>query len=689
MVKVSGICCNPFQKIGHQNFQRVCEINETMIARAAEQDIELKKNEYLCDSCRTHFYVKKPKMDTDEPTATNDPMEMDYESGSASGSASFEERKDIKKITNDLLSALGLNEINNNKFRGKSYQTELLAELSTKLIEQLFTLASTENIGDKVIKKLKDEFDRTTSRDMKIKILSVMPEKSSVESIQNIFGVSASKHMIKQTKKLVKDNGHILCDTTKKIGSKSIKQETIDNVIQFYRSDEISRPCPGLRDYVVKHDKNGERQQIQRRLVMMNLHEAFQMFKRDYPNDKIGFSKFAEIRPRECVLAGSTHGIHTTCVCEKHQNVKLIFDALKQIGMFKNATSYRDIITKLLCDIPTKDCHLNKCAQCSGIDAKGKRELCEYLYVEFEAQVIEKVRYKQWIKVGSGTKLGTVELEVDSFIDTFSDQLTILVQHDYIAKHQSAYLKKVKQELKEDEVIAIGDFSENLAFEIQDAAQSHYYSKTQCTLHPVCIYYKVGQDLKQKSIMIIAESLKHNVEAVYLFRTKLIGHLKEFFGDTFKNKKIKFFTDGAASQYKNKYNFVNLCLFKHDFEISAEWHFFATSHGKSACDAMGGSFKRNVRNHNMKHPTDALTNAYQLFEWARKNVESSFHFIYCTEKQYDDMYKKLNSERYNIPIKTVVGTQGFHCFKPINEYEIAVSVLSESTEHKIFKLIKQ
>jgi hypothetical protein len=35
----------------------------------------------------------------------------------------------------------------------------------------------------------------------------------------------------------------------------------------------------------------------------------------------------------------------------------------------------------------------------------------------------------------------------------------------------------------------------------------------------------------------------------------------------------------------------NLVNQKNDFGIAAEWHFFATSHGKSPCDAVGGTTK--------------------------------------------------------------------------------------------------
>ena len=60
----------------------------------------------------------------------------------------------------------------------------------------------------------------------------------------------------------------------------------------------------------------------------------------------------------------------------------------------------------------------------------------------------------------------------------------------------------------------------------------------------------------------------------------------------FDIKKLIYFSDGAASHYKNYKNFANLCNHKVDFGIDAEWHFFVTSHGKGPCDGLGGTVKR-------------------------------------------------------------------------------------------------
>ena len=72
----------------------------------------------------------------------------------------------------------------------------------------------------------------------------------------------------------------------------------------------------GKKDFVSV--KQGEqRVQVQKQLVLSNLKELYQLFKDNFPYEKVGFSKFAELRPKHCVLAGAS-GTHSVCVCTIH-----------------------------------------------------------------------------------------------------------------------------------------------------------------------------------------------------------------------------------------------------------------------------------------------------------------------------------------------------------------------------------
>ena len=70
-------------------------------------------------------------------------------------------------------------------------------------------------------------------------------------------------------------------------------------------SDEVSRMCPGQKDCVKVRDYEGVSSNVQNRLVLGTLKEAFALYKADKKKPNIGFSTFAKLRPSYCVLAGS------------------------------------------------------------------------------------------------------------------------------------------------------------------------------------------------------------------------------------------------------------------------------------------------------------------------------------------------------------------------------------------------
>ena len=103
---------------------------------------------------------------------------------------------------------------------------------------------------------------------------------------------------------------------------------------------------------------------------------------------------------------------------------------------------------------------------------------------------------------------------------------------------------------------------------------------------------------------MISDCLVHDTVAVYLFQKTLIKFLKSNL--TWPIHHIIYFSDGAPTQYKNRKNFINLCNHQNDFGVPAEWHFFATSHGKGPCDGIGGTVKRLADNHQIMTPRPGM-----------------------------------------------------------------------------------
>ena len=59
--------------------------------------------------------------------------------------------------------------------------------------------------------------------------------------------------------------------------------------------------------------------------------------------------------------------------------------------------------------------------------------------------------------------------------------------------------------------------------------------------------------------------------------------------------KITYYSDGLTEQFKNYKNMVCQCFCYSDFAFNLQWIVFATSHGKSACDGIGGTVKHLIQ----------------------------------------------------------------------------------------------
>ena len=140
------------------------------------------------------------------------------------------------------------------------------------------------------------------------------------------------------------------------------------------------------------------------------------MFKDRYSNEAIGFSKFVDLRPKHCVLAGAS-GTHSVCVCTIHQNVKLMMLGAKLPDLtatdgtvFK---TYHHCIAQVMCNPPLPECYLNTCNACPGIGT-----LKESLLAVLDDNMIDSVTYKQWTIVDRST-LKTTSNTSDEFVEAF------------------------------------------------------------------------------------------------------------------------------------------------------------------------------------------------------------------------------------------------------------------------------
>jgi hypothetical protein len=99
----------------------------------------------------------------------------------------------------------------------------------------------------------------------------------------------------------------------------ALSSSVIDQVVSFYHKDDISSLTAGKNEVVIVRN-DGNKTTHQKRYMIMTISEAFQVFKEDFPNVKVGLSKFD-------VLLVSFFPQYV-CGCLYHSNVILKLDAL-------------------------------------------------------------------------------------------------------------------------------------------------------------------------------------------------------------------------------------------------------------------------------------------------------------------------------------------------------------------------
>ena len=151
--------------------------------------------------------------------------------------------------------------------------------------------------------------------------------------------------------------------------------------------------------------------------------------------------------------------------------------------------------------------------------------------------------------------------------------------------------------------------------------------------------------------------------------------------------KIFYFTDGCAAQYKNCKNFLNLTFHRQDFKMDAEWHFFASSHGKGPCDGIGGTLKRLATRASLQRNA-VLQTPMELYDFLR--IQNTKVWVSYTSKNEWEEERSLLSERFSLA-KTATGTRRAHAVYPVNQGTILLkrySAADKGHSARVWKCLK-
>lgn len=613
------------------------------ISNALSVKWTISPNVYVCESCRKRLLCESP------------PEENIVKSQCSQASSDYSQpNQDESFVPED-------------KYQHIATQTDMLTD------------------NEEILNQLKDKFNNpSTSISVKTMILTIAPKSWSENKLSQEFGTS--RRQARKAKQLVEQLG-ILSSPNPRDGRK-LSAETESLVKSYYLREDISRVMPGKKDFVSIKLDDGKRTHVQKQLLMCNIDELYQKFKIEHPNVKVGLTKFFTFRPRQCVLAGDA-GTHMVCVCMYHENVKLMLRggdvANLTSGTTMHLSSYKECLKMMMCANPTPECHLmttktvkspnESCSSCPGLSG-----IRDHLKTVFDDNDVTNIQFKKW----EGTDRFTIATHVssaDDFVDCLCIALDLLKPHAYIAEQQALYFKSLKETISEGEILVQCDFAENYSFVIQDAAQSFHWNNDQATLLTSVFYYKEGNEIKHGSIVMISDDLKHDTPTFYAFQKILHQHLADH---GIAVSILKYITDGAPQHFKNRFNFVNLFYYRQDFNLSAELHFHATSHGKGPCDGLGGNLKRLATRSSLQSTNNAITTPLRLYEWAKSSLtETSVYYCSKESIQEERDYLKV---RFASAV-TIPGTKKLHAFFPTTE-GLLVKRTSQSATGKIVHITK-
>lgn len=608
----SDRCINPFENSGMAG--HTGKDLRTITKSILNIRSDLPKNCKVCGSCRKRL---KRSLETDDSTCErNGSMDSDH-------LCSFANNPDDS--TNSQDSSVGLR----NKTENKSTRQIELEELLQGIKNKFHSLA----IGDP----------------LRLQLLTLAPDSWSVNKVAHEFEVSWQ--LAKKANNLKLESG-IFPDIASKTG-RTLSPDIVKRVTEFYDDDQNSRIMPGIKD-VQSIVLSGNRTLVQKRLLFMGLKELYALYKEKNTNDKVGFSTFAKLRPKNCILPGA-NGTHSVCVCTIHENCKLILDAIDIKKLTKDWTEpihdYKSCLNMMICKSRNPECYLNECHKCPGI-----HNLSSKLFNVFKENNITEVQYNNWTVTDRST-LQTITSDASDVIEDLCEKLTALKPHSFIAKQQSLFIAEKKENLLHGEVLVMFDFSENYSYVVQNASQAFHFNNNQCTVFPVIYYYREGSEIKHQSCIFLSDSIKHDTAAVATIKKKLILEIR---GKVKSLKKIIYNTDGAKQHFKNKYQICNLIHHKEDYGVDAEWHYCVTAHGKSHYDGIGATFKREAYRTSLtlglKVP---LLTFDRLYTWAEEHFKSIKIFRY-TQIEHNAMTRKLKKRFESaLPVPGISQNHGF------------------------------
>jgi len=298
----------------------------------------------------------------------------------------------------------------------------------------------------------------------------------------------------------------------------------------------------------------------------------------------VSYSLFCTFRPFWVVTP--TESDRTTCLCKTHKNMGFMASTLFKCGLL-SSKNLDEMADTTVCNPDSKACAYGECLSCSTTavtmvrPASNNAILLNLWSTETTTSDKEKKMIITVKKELTKTKDDVVQ---------FQKKMIQFKQHLFNIRWQYKAYRQLREDLKDHECLIHVDFSENYLCKYANEVQSVHFggSHQQATLHTGVLYIAAQNPIAFCSIF---PSRRHDPPAIWAHLDPVLDMIQSKFPQV---TRLHFFSDGPATQYRQKINFFLLSTepFKRGFDVNR--NFFEANHGKGAPDGVGGTLKRSA-----------------------------------------------------------------------------------------------
>ncbi|CAF1401516.1 unnamed protein product [Didymodactylos carnosus] len=146
--------------------------------------------------------------------------------------------------------------------------------------------------------------------------------------------------------------------------SVQLSEKLKKDIYNFYVRDDVSYQLPGKRDTIVVKDDDGQKTTYQKRILINNFRENYELFKVENKNVDLSHSAFADLR-RPFVVSKAALA-RRVCVCVYHANGDLFLKSLDKCIAEKVCSSLETFTQSLVCNTENEECMFSQCPLCEN-----------------------------------------------------------------------------------------------------------------------------------------------------------------------------------------------------------------------------------------------------------------------------------------------------------------------------------